>query len=60
MKFNAEKKTLSKAKWPMTNMRGGQEDVTATEILDERVLWPTLGDVTLSDWTEDDIGQRSP
>ncbi len=32
----------------MTNMRGGQEDMTVMEILDQRLLQPTVGDVTLS------------
>lgn len=35
----------------MTNMRGGQNDVTVTDILDKRTLQPTL-DVRLSGVTQ--------
>lgn len=39
-------------------MRRGQEDVTVTGILDERILQPAVGDVKLSSvLTEDDPGQ---
>ena len=41
----------------MTNMRGGH--VTVTEILEERRLQPTVGDVTLSAATQHDAGQRA-
>ena len=42
----------------MSNMSGGQGDVTVMKILEERILQPELNDVTLSGATENDTGQR--
>lgn len=55
---NNFKKHLSKPKWSMSNMSGGQADVTVTWILEERILQPEVYEVTLSDATEGDTGQR--
>ena len=50
----ATEKHFSKGNRSMTNMRDGH--VTVTEIWEERILYPTVGDVTLS---AQDVGQRA-
>ena len=56
MKLDA-KKFLSKAESSMTHMRG--DHVTVREILEERILQPTVGDDTLSAATQHDAAQRA-
>lgn len=54
MKLNA-KKCLSKLKQSMTDLSGScQGDFAVKEMLDEKILKPTVADVTLSCASEDD------